>query len=66
MSDKTAIREHELRERLRVFYDPFIVDMWLVAPQPLLGGRSARQLIDEGKIDEVERIVAQLEDGVFL
>lgn len=60
------ITEQELRERLRQFYAPFEIELWLTAPHPLLGDRSPRQMIDAGEIAEVERVIAQLEDGVFI
>jgi uncharacterized protein (DUF2384 family) len=59
-------REQALRERLADFYDPHEIELWLTRPHKLLGGRSARQLIDDGNIAEVERVLSQLEDGVYL
>jgi uncharacterized protein (DUF2384 family) len=60
------ITEQELRERLRQFYAPFEIELWLDAPHPLLSDRSPRQMIDGGDIAQVERVIAQLEDGSFL
>jgi uncharacterized protein (DUF2384 family) len=60
------ITEFELRERLRAFYAPFEIELWLDAPHPSLGDRSPRQMIDGGDITKVERVIAQLEDGAFL
>lgn len=62
----TPVTEADLRGRLSDFYDPFEIDLWLARPQPLLAGQTARQLIDEGRIDEVDRILAQLEHGAFI
>lgn len=64
--DTPKITEAGLRGRLSHFYDPFDIDLWLDRPHPLLAGKSARQLIDDGRIDEVDRILAQLEDGAFI
>jgi uncharacterized protein (DUF2384 family) len=58
--------EARFRERLRHFYEPDEIDLWMVTPHPLLDGRTAGELIDEGQADEVERVIAQLEGGVYL
>jgi hypothetical protein len=59
-------RERDLRVRLSDFYAPHEIDLWLSRPHKLLGGQSAQQLIDAGRIDEVERVLGQLDSGARL
>jgi uncharacterized protein (DUF2384 family) len=40
--------------------------IWLDTPQPLMGDKSAIELIKDGKADEVRRLIKQVEDGVYL
>lgn len=51
-----------VRTRLRQFYDDGDVDIWLQAPQKLLDGRVAVDC----SFEEVDRLIAQLEDGVYI
>lgn len=59
-------------DRLRVmaalaeFYTPEEAETWLTNPHPLLGGRTADELIAAGRIEEVLRLLDQLREGVYL
>lgn len=59
-------REQDIRERLRAFYDAGEIEIWMCAPQPLLDFRTALQEIQEGRPHVVERLIAQLEDCVYI
>jgi hypothetical protein len=63
----TLPSERKFVERLRQFYDHDIdIEMWLDVPRAILLGKSPRQLIAEGNEAEVDMLIAQLEDGVFI
>jgi uncharacterized protein (DUF2384 family) len=53
-------------DQLADFYQPDEARQWIFAPQKLLGGASPAELIREGRIDEVRRLVNQLREGVYL
>ena len=53
-------------ELLSDFYEPKEARLFLYAPQKLLGGQRPADLIKEGKISEVHRLVNQIRDGVYL
>lgn len=55
-----------LVERLKEFYEPWEAYAYLAMPHPSLNGFTAVQLIQEGRTSEVEQVLAQLEDGVYL
>jgi hypothetical protein len=62
-----ADAERTIRDRLLTFYGtPDEVELWMCAPQPLLDFRSALQEIREGRAHEVERLIKQVEDGVYI
>ena len=50
-------------QQLADLYTPEQAQQWLSTPHALLGDRSATQLIHEGKVDEVLRLINQLRDG---
>jgi hypothetical protein len=58
--------EQTVRERLRAFYEPDEIELWMCSPQPSLDFRTALQEIREGRAHEVERLIAQLEDGAYI
>jgi hypothetical protein len=39
---------------------------WMAAPQQLLGGRTPRELVLEGKIADVQRVLDQLRAGAYV
>ena len=53
-------------DQLADFYEPNEARQWIFARQKLLQGASPAELIQEGKIDEVLRLVNQIRDGVYL
>jgi len=61
-----AVTELHIRSRLALFYSPAEVEQWMSSPQTRLGGKSAQELIAAGQIDQVDRLLRQLEDGVFI
>lgn len=59
------IAERFYRQALFLYDDQGSALAWLHAPQPLLHGRSPRELILAGEIDRVQRLVDQLRSGAF-
>ena len=53
-------------DQLADFYEPNEARQWIFAPQRLLAGASPAELIQNGRIDEVMRLVAQIRDAVHL
>jgi uncharacterized protein (DUF2384 family) len=51
--------------RLFEFYTLDEADNWLDQPHQLLGGRTPSSLIVEGRGSEVERLLDQLDNGVY-
>jgi uncharacterized protein (DUF2384 family) len=62
-----AMAVAKLVERLADFYNtPEEVARYLTAPQPLLGGETAIDLIAAARGDEVHRLLDQIDQGVYL
>jgi uncharacterized protein (DUF2384 family) len=53
-------------QQLADLYTPEQAQQWLTTPHAMLGGRSGTELINEGKVDEVLRVINQLRDGSHL
>jgi len=53
-------------DQLADFYEPSEARQWIFSPQRLRGGVSPAELIREGRIEEVRRLVDQLRDAVYL
>lgn len=53
-------------ERLSELYSPDDARLWLFSRHRLLNGRRPVELISEGDIDGVLRLIAQLEDGAYV
>src|SRR5690348_3360784 len=51
---------------LSEFYGPEEARLWLFAPHRLLKGQSPAKRIQDGEIDEVLTLVAQLRDGAYV
>lgn len=51
---------------LAEFYEPGEARLWLFAPHRLLGGQRPADRIQEGKVDDVLALIAQLRDGAFV
>jgi transcriptional regulator with XRE-family HTH domain len=51
---------------LAEFYEPREARLWLFAPHRLLGGERPADRIQQGKLDDVLALIAQLRDGAFV
>ena len=65
-TEKTLLELEFIVDQLSDFYEPNEARQWIFSPQKLLGGSSPAELIREGRIDEVRRLVNQLRDTVYL
>lgn len=65
-TEKTLLELEFIVDQLSDFYQPNEARQWIFSPQKLLGGASPAELIREGRIDDVRRLVNQLRDGVYL
>lgn len=65
-TEKTLLELEFIVDQLSDFYEPNEARQWMFSPQKHLGGVSPAELIREGKIDEVRRLVNQLRDAVYL
>ncbi len=65
-TEKTLLELEFIVDQLSDFYEPDEARQWIFAPQKLLNGESPAELIREGRIDEVRRVVDQLRDAVYL
>jgi transcriptional regulator with XRE-family HTH domain len=55
-----------IADQLSDFYEPADVRLWLFSRQKLLGGEIPAVLIQQGRANEVIRVIDQLRDGVFV
>lgn len=51
---------------LAEFYPPQEARLWLFSPHRLLGGERPADRIQEGRLDDVMALIAQLRDGAFV
>lgn len=65
-TERTLLELEYIIDQLSDFYEPNEARQWIFAPQKLLAGASPAGLIQEGRIDEVMRLVGQLRDAVHL
>lgn len=65
-TEKALLELEFIVDQLSDLYDPNEARVWLFAPQKLLNGAKPSELIQEGRIDEVRRLVNQLRDTVYL
>jgi transcriptional regulator with XRE-family HTH domain len=65
-TEKTLLELECIVDQLSDFYEPDEARQWIFSPQKHLGGASPAQLIREGRIEEVRRLVNQLRDAVYL
>jgi hypothetical protein len=65
-TEKTLLELEFIVDQLSDFYEPNEARQWIFSPQKLLLGGSPAELIREGRIDEVRRLVDQLRDAVYL
>lgn len=65
-TEKTLLELEFIVDQLSDFYEPNEARQWMFAPQKLLNGVAPAELIRDGKIDEVRRLVNQLRDSVHI
>jgi len=63
-TEKTLLELEYIVDQLADFYEPNEARQWIFAPQKLLTGMSPAELIRNGRIDEVMRLVNQLREAV--
>lgn len=63
-TEKTLLELEYIVDQLADFYEPNEARQWIFAPQKILGGTSPAELIRDGRIDEVMRLVNQLREAV--
>jgi transcriptional regulator with XRE-family HTH domain len=51
---------------LAELYEPQEARLWLFAPHRLLGGERPADRIQQGRLDDVLALIAQLRDGAFV
>lgn len=61
-----SIADRFYRQAMPAYQDMLLAMAWIEAPQPLLGNRSPRALILEGKLTEVRAVLDQILDDVHL
>jgi hypothetical protein len=65
MNGQPAKNENDILARLYVLYPAERARRWVLTPHPLLDFITPHDAIEGGRIREVDRIVALLEDGVL-
>jgi hypothetical protein len=65
-TEKILLELEFIVDQLSDFYGPNEARQWIFSPQKLLKGVSPAELIREGRIEEVRRLVNQLRDAVYL
>jgi Protein of unknown function (DUF2384) len=65
-NEKTLLELEYMVDQLSDFYEPNEARQWIFSPQKHLGGTSPAELIRNGRIDEVLRLVNQLRDLVYI
>lgn len=55
-----------LADQLAEFYPPQEARLWLFAPHRLLAGDSPAQRIQQGDVEQVLALIAQLKDGAYV
>src|SRR5262249_54875744 len=65
-TEKILLELEFIIDQLSDFYEPNEARLWIFSPQKHLAGRSPAELIRQGRIDEVRRLVNQLREAVYL
>lgn len=65
-TERTLLEFEFIVDELSDFYEPNEARQWIFSPQKHLDGSSPAELIREGRIDEVRRLVNQLRDAVYI
>jgi uncharacterized protein (DUF2384 family) len=63
-TERTLLELEYIIDQLADFYEPNEARQWIFAPQKLLAGKSPAELIRDGRIDEVMRLVNQIREAV--
>lgn len=65
-TEKVLLELEFIVDQLSDFYEPDEARQWIFSPQKHLNGASPAELIREGRIEEVRRLVNQLRDAVYI
>lgn len=65
-TEKALLKLEFLVDELSDFYEPHEARQWIFSPQKHLSGVSPAELIRDGRIDEVMRLVNQIRDAVYV
>ena len=65
-TEKVLLELEFIVDQLSDFFEPNEARQWMFSRQKLLEGKTPAELIHEGRIDDVRRLVNQLRDGVYL
>src|SRR5213080_3921359 len=65
-TEKALLELEFIVDQLSDFYEPNEARQWIFSPQKHLGGVSPAELIRQGRIEDVRRLVNQLREGVYL
>lgn len=55
-----------IRQRLAEFYTEAELDLWIYRPHPQLDDVPPRQVVDQGRAEEVHALIDRLEAGSYL
>ena len=64
--EKTLLEIEFIVDQMSDFYEPNETRQWMFSPQKQLDGASPAELVRNGRIDDVRRLVNQLRDGVYV
>src|SRR5437763_15529738 len=65
-TEKALLELEFIIDQLSDFYEATEARQWIFSPQKHLAGASPAELIRQGRIEEVRRLVNQLREGVYL
>jgi uncharacterized protein (DUF2384 family) len=65
MTEK-KLNENDILARLYVLFEAERARRWVLTPHPLLDYKTPHEAIEGGRVGEVDRIVALMEDGAFI
>lgn len=65
-AEKAILQLDFFVDQLSELYDPKEARMFLFSPQKLLGGQTPANLIAQGRMVEVHRLVSQIRDAIYL
>lgn len=65
-TEKALLELEFIVDQLSDYYEPNEARQWIFSPQKLLRGISPAELIREGRIGEVRRLVDQIRDAVYV